>query len=414
MVKWGPTRGSRALLSVSLLSIAIALGGVASATAQAVIDADSRNASRTHSIPPSVADLLATPTATPTPTLTVAPIATPTPGMKMYQGSLSLHFFGNDTTVLVTPPFNAYVFVALPLGAHCNPAVSGGMTCTTATLQMGAPLTGSGSALVGGGSPASIMLSSSQLGRITSGSLPQQYSSQVYRKTYVNLANAKGSFQPGKGPGNLSYSATLGLGARIFAGRNQFGGVMRLLSGAPSGGLGTKARYTFSLSGYVGNFPTLGATLVGATSNGGFPATGSVTGTISLTTNPTFMSYVTGMVMGWPWTTGRVNVYAFGDYLSNPSFFPEYLSRTGYDNRTSQGGGTIQLVTPQLINWQGALQFGAIGVLRLEFVPEPSSGLVLLAGAGLLCMLYPKATRAAHKSGSAQCLRAEAREQPPT
>jgi hypothetical protein len=233
------------------------------------------------------------------------------------------------------------------------------------------------------------MLSASQLGRITSGSLWPQYFSQIYRKTYVNLANANGSFGSGEGPGNLSYLNVLGLGARIFAGKNQFGGVMRLLSGAPSGGLGTKTRFTSALSAYVGNFPTLGATLVGATSSGGYPATGTVTGTITHTMSPGFMSYVTGMVMGWPWTTGRVNVYASGDY----PFFPEYLYRSGYDNRTSQGGGTIQLVTPHLINWQGSLQFGAIGVLRLEFVPEPSSGLVLLAGSGLLSVLYRRRKR---------------------
>ena len=348
LVKWGRTRVSGALLSASLLSIAIALGGAAPATA--------------------------------------------TSGLKMYQGSLSLHFFGNDTTALSTPPFSAYVFVALPLGAHCNPYV-GGKTCTTATLQKGAPLTGSGSALVTGSSPASFMLSASQLGRIASGSLPQQYASQVYRKTYANLANGNGSFGSGEGPGSLSYLNVLGLGARIFAGKNQFGGVMRLLSGAPSGGLGTRARYNFTGPAYVYNFPTLGVTLVGATSNGGYPETGTVMGTVTNTTNPSFMATVTGMVMGWPWTTGRVNVYAVGDYLGNPTFFPEYLYRTGYDNRTSQGGGTIQLVTPHLINWQGSLQFGAIGVLRLEFVPEPSSGLALLAGAGLLRVLYRKRKR---------------------
>ncbi len=343
----------------------------------------------------------ATPTATPTvtpisttsPTPTATPTVTPTPGLKMYQGSLSLHSFGNDTTAYVTPPFNAYVFTALPLGAHCNPAVAGGMTCATATLQMGAPLTGSGTALVGRGSPASIMLSSNQLGRITSGSFPQQYASVIYHKTYANLANAKGNLKPGGGPGNLTYLATPGLGARIFAGKNQFGGVMRLLSGAPSGGLGTKVRYTFSSSAYVGSFPTLGATLVGATSNGGFPAAGTVTGTVTHTTNSSFMSYVTAMVMGWPWTTGKVNVYAFGDYLAYSSLFPEFLSRSGYDNRTSQGGGTIQLVTPHLINWQGILQSGAIGVLRLKFVPEPPSGLVLLVGAGLLGVLYRRRNR---------------------
>ena len=35
----------------------------------------------------------------------------------------------------------------------------------------------------------------------------------------------------------------------------------------------------------------------------------------------------------------------------------------------------------------------AIGVLRLEFVPEPPSGLIILAGAGLLGALYQRRTR---------------------
>ncbi len=99
------------------------------------------------------------------------------------------------------------------------------------------------------------------------------------------------------------------------------------------------------------------------------------------------------MVRGWPWTTGEVRVYAYGDYLSDSSFFPEFLARSGYDNRTAQGGGTIQLVTPHLIDWAGPLQHGAIGVLRIEFIPEPSSGLALLAGAGLLGVLYRRRAR---------------------
>ena len=37
-------------------------------------------------------------------------------------------------------------------------------------------------------------------------------------------------------------------------------------------------------------------------------------------------------------------------------------------------------MTPHLINWVGGLQQGSIGVLRLEFVPEPSSGLLVAGG----------------------------------
>ena len=85
----------------------------------------------------------------------------------------------------------------------------------------------------------------------------------------------------------------------------------------------------------------------------------------------------------------------FLNYLAPPPLdFPEHLVRTGYDNRTSQGVGTIQLVTPHLTNWVTSdFQFAAIGVLRLEFAPEPPSGLLLLAGAGLLGALYRRRAR---------------------
>ena len=187
---------------------------------------------------------------------------------KLYSGSLSLHYFGNDTETRAIPPFDARVFTALPLGARCNPAMPGGMTCDpTATLQVGAPLAGSGTALVGSGSPASIMLPASQLARITSGSLPPRYASQIYQKTYANLANAAGNFKSGGGPGSVSFASGPTTGIRIFRGKNQFGGVMRLIKGTASGGLATKVRYSYGGKGYVGNFPTWGVTEFGSTSD---------------------------------------------------------------------------------------------------------------------------------------------------
>jgi len=99
-------------------------------------------------------------------------------------------------------------------------------------------------------------------------------------------------------------------------------------------------------------------------------------------------------VQAWPWTTGKVRVLAYGDYANAAEslfYFPEILSRIGYDNRTSYGGGTVKLVTPHLTNWTSgsySYSYAAIGVLRLEFIPEPSSGIALLAGAGLLGVLH--------------------------
>jgi hypothetical protein len=258
---------------------------------------------------------------------------------------------------------------------------------------MGAPLTGSGTAMLGTGAPPRIGFPRSGLGRIASGSLFPKYG--IYTKTYANLVNEVGYFLPGGGPGAVTYTVTPSFGVKIVPtpGKNQFGGVMRLLKGAPSGGLGSKVNYG---NGFIGNFPTLGVTLVGATSMGGSPMVGFVTGTISHSTMTSVMSYPSASVRGWPWTTGMVRVFAYGDFASSTYFFPEDLSRTGYDNRTSQGGGTIQLVTPHLINWLSPtviFQQGSIAVLRLQFVPEPSIGFALLAGAGLLGVLYRRRAR---------------------
>ena len=306
----------------------------------------------------------------------------------MYQGILSLHFFGNDATTGVTPPFDSYVFTAVPLGANCNPA-AGGMTCSpTATLQVGAPLTGSGTTSGGAGSPASIMFPSGQLGRITSGSLPPLYPSALYVKTYANLANAAGSFQAGGGPGSVIYSfGGPSSGVRITPGKNQFGGVMRLLKGGASGGWGTKGLLPYYGKYWVSNFPTWGVTIVGATSFSGYPALGTAMGSGYYVTTPSVMYYYRGYVQGWPWTTGSVRVNAYRDWVYSPTYFPEQLARAGYDNRTPNGGGTIQLVTPHTAHW-ARVQYGAIAVLRLKFAPEPTGLPLLVAGMVLLGALY--------------------------
>jgi len=314
--------------------------------------------------------------------------------LRLYSGSLSLHYFANDTSTGSTSPFDARVFVALPLGAHCNPAVSGGKACDpSATLQVGVPLTGSGSALVGSSSPASIMLPPYQLARITSGSLPPRYASQLYQKTYANLANAAANFRAGSGPGAVDSVFGPETRVRISPGKNQFGGLMNLLAGTPSGALGTKGKYSVSGYGYLLNFPTWGVIAFGATSNPyAYPV--QLQGTSSSTMGGSVLT-ITGTARGWRWTTGMVSVSAAGDYALYSSEFPERLVRTGYDNRTAGGGGTIQLVTPHLTSWGAPpdINTGEIGVLRLQFVPEPSGLLLLLAGAGMLLgLMYRRST----------------------
>jgi hypothetical protein len=63
------------------------------------------------------------------------------------------------------------------------------------------------------------------------------------------------------------------------------------------------------------------------------------------------------------------------------------------------GSGTVQLVSPHLVNWIGLTcpfsgctprseTTAGIAILRLQFVPEPSAALLLVAGVGLLSVLY--------------------------
>jgi hypothetical protein len=74
--------------------------------------------------------------------------------------------------------------------------------------------------------------------------------------------------------------------------------------------------------------------------------------------------------------------------------FPTLFRRTGFDNRTSMGQGTVQLVAPQLVRsefpdrvapWDH--HTGAIGILRIKFVPEPSGWVMLVAGVTFLLVV---------------------------
>jgi hypothetical protein len=57
------------------------------------------------------------------------------------------------------------------------------------------------------------------------------------------------------------------------------------------------------------------------------------------------------------------------------------------------GGGVIQLVTPMLTHWTGGKHQGLVGILRLQFVPEPSSWVMLVAGTAFLGLLYRRRVR---------------------
>jgi len=161
---------------------------------------------------------------------------------------------------------------------------------------------------------------------------------------------------------------------------------MRLL-----GLMGAKRAHLYKQKTFVGSastsFPVLG---------------GGCTGTVCPpgigTSTRSYLQYKTGMgkattasitAWGFPWTTGTVSITA----TAGP--FPTLFRRQGYDNRTSQGLGTIQLVTPQIARWSFPdrdvpwdRHTSAIGILKRRFVPEPRGWLLLIAGLGFLVLLY--------------------------
>jgi hypothetical protein len=87
----------------------------------------------------------------------------------------------------------------------------------------------------------------------------------------------------------------------------------------------------------------------------------------------------------FPWTTGSATVTAVG---RGPHKTVHYAK--GYDNRTpTSGKGTIQMVSPVLTRWlQPAVNFetGGVAILRIKFVPEPHTWVMLVVGASLLCV----------------------------
>jgi hypothetical protein len=212
----------------------------------------------------------------------------------------------------------------------------------------------------------------------------------VYSYTYATLRNDAGVFGPGKGPGSFSLPYTVNAitvaKAVVKQGAAKFGGTMRML-----GQLTTKQCY-YRNGGCSINSPNWRYEAVGAaayTSGGvvtrGYPASwrgyGYYCTPFSTLSSCNHSLSVSGA--RFPWTTGSVTVTAVG---REPHKTVHYAK--GYDNRTpTSGKGTIQLVSPVLTRWlQPAVNFetGGIAILRIKFVPEPQTWVMLVAGVSLL------------------------------
>jgi hypothetical protein len=422
-------------------------------------------------------------------------------GLKMYQGSLVFHGYGNTrddgftlmgmATGAIT--WNTNTFLAEPQGAYCNyknytvmanicngaPPPTGYSRCFISTFYTppretkitgpcptypppSAPITGSGTALTrtssfvtamgatacAGGcaknaaaiimpgatpttTPYGVYTFIGGLGGMGSGSVDYNLDigeNIIYSVTHLTLGTGPGTFFPGGGPTPNIASATgmqhpiLGTpgGPSIFSfkagpgaasgyiairpGANRFGGAMRLL-GKNGGGnqlwwspnvggyIATSLKFMFNVHGtyqrgqqcpYPGPYPSLMYNpCPSRTTNFLIRTDGDMnslltTGGSPVTTVSRFIKTATR------WSTGAAAITA-------PGFgFTTVIQRTGYDNRNSNGTGTIQLVAPHLTNWFFGVQassLGGISIMNLRFVPEPSSWLLLGVGTAVVLVL---------------------------
>jgi hypothetical protein len=215
----------------------------------------------------------------------------------------------------------------------------------------------------------------------------------VYSYTYATFRNDIGTFGPGGGPGKFGIKYYKGVNTvasirvRERAGGAKFGGTMRML-----GALTVKVCYYRNGGCSLGN------------NNWRYDAVGASAYTVmSMVTQAyyalyTAVYYHSGLMQAstinvvgsrFPWTTGSVTVTATG---RGPHKTIHYAQ--GYDNRnttTPYGKGTIQLVTPVMTRWlQACCKFetAGVGILRIKFIPEPQTWVMLVAGASLLGVGY--------------------------
>jgi hypothetical protein len=283
--------------------------------------------------------------------------------------------------------------------------------CATASRQAGLPLTGTGLVATTGiqatvrtkANPREFSMPSSGLSRVTSGaSFLSTTWVPLYQGTFpfnfeiedADLKNAAGGFAKSDGPGSFTVSRSLSSTAqvRVKAGANQFGGTMRLLGhystnrGIESGAAG----FSTSTGETPWNLQYIGA--------GAKTSMSVVTGGKTYATTISRKYYYPipppgkygqsarkAAISVFSWTTGTAEVTA----LSGPQ--ATVLKRAGYDNRTPRGAGPIQLVSPALTRWTntfGDYHTGSIAVMKLVFVPEPVSGLMLASGIFTIGLLY--------------------------
>lgn len=356
---------------------------------------------------------------------------------RMYTGSLVIAAFGNDTTTGATYPFNSTIYIGLPLTGQCNTAqyhaketlsfssvttYSGAMVSVMFTIpayggnvatvdtnsdtipdivagctsvSLGDPLTAAGAINTTGTittsrtsmDPRGFALPQSALTKVKEGASGQQYGVYLWEVHYADLKNEAAVFAKSGGDGAFSVAHTGVEGTRKAvqtAGANKFGGAMKLLGsyGDNEGYLYNNATTGVYKFNWLFNY--LGAG--GQATTGGVVTAGYIASTqnYGYTRASGYPVTSTPSAQNFKWTTGTVLVTAL------EGTFPTILSRSGYDSRTPMGSGVVQLVSPMITRWvaSGTTSTAGIGIMNITFTPEPSSSLLLGAGAALLGLLF--------------------------
>lgn len=311
----------------------------------------------------------------------------------------TLTITGDDAAFPVGAVVITQIRPGLPEGAAAGDPFSGVVS------QTGLPMTPN--------NPATLTLLPNAFSLTNMFTNPSAGATFTYIRTTASFMNAQATLRAGGGPGTQHFcrvaggvpahtpcTAPPGIGLvgdpnfpwqiNMMPGANQFGGTLEIL-----GFLKGIAKFKPpELGGANRNVYFSQPTLAGAplTANINplqniikFTSAGSplsVTlptpsgGTIMATQVPN-VSYQTGA----PFTTGTVSVIA--TQVTSPFLYQRAVV-SGYDNRTANGQGNIQLVTPIAFTNTGSNNgFPQVKRLTLE-LPEPGSALALAAGTAAL------------------------------
>jgi len=216
----------------------------------------------------------------------------------------------------------------------------------------------------------------------------EQYGVYLWEVHFANLHNDAAVFSKSGGDGGFGpiefKAAKQKRSVTQKAGANKFGGVMRLLGnyGDNEGYYYNNAITSVFYFNWLFHYLGIGGQ---ATDGGGVVTAGFPTTYVNYGYTRTFGFPTTSTVYisAFKWTTGTVTVTAKG------GTFPTVLQRKGYDNRTSMGSGTVQMVSPLLTKWVGAgtSSTAAIGIMKVSFAPEPSEWMMLGSGISMLGLL---------------------------